>query len=174
MGEQTFLIKTKESSLVLFPKNLNSKTDAQVVIGDSEYTAAQIPSLHKSLWLPGEYEVRGISSVIKKNDKFSSVVIEIDGFRFLYLPKTAEVDEKYLEELDDINVLMVGVSEPKTAVKAARLVSPNYIVPMASGEELANFFTEFGASASETLPKLVIKSNSAIIDEMKLVSLASK
>lgn len=174
MGEQTFLIKTKESSLILYPKNITSKTDAQVVIGDIEYKTSQIPSLHKSLWLPGEYEVKGISSVIKKNDKVSLVVVEIDGLRFLYLPKTAEIDEKYLEELDDINVLLLGVSEPKTAVKAARLVAPNYIVPMASGEELSNFYTEFGASSSEVLPKLVIKSNSAIIDEMKLVSLASK
>lgn len=174
MGEQTFLIKTKESSLILFPKNISSKTDAQVVIGETEYTSNQIPSLHKSLWLPGEYEVKGVSSVIKRNDKYSSVVIEIDGFRFLYLPKTSEVDEKYLEELDDINVLMVGVSEPKTAVKVSRLVAPNYIIPMAAGEELSNFFTEFGASASEVLPKLVIKSNSVIIDEMKLVALASK
>ncbi len=125
---------------------------------------------------PGEYETKGVfirgyksHSVYGGQERLNTIyVVSLENMNLCFLGalSSAEVPNKVLEELKEIDILFVPVGEdvlsPAEAYKFAVALEPKIIVPMHydigdNAKALATFLKEGGENSPEKHDKLTIK-----------------
>ncbi len=151
---------------------------------------------------PGDYEKMGVRITGFKS--FHDKKKGADrGENILYKFETEEMsilhcgdlglvpDDSFVQELGDINVLLVPVGgfytiDPTDAVEFIKKLEPNMVVPMhyrspahevkafAQLATLEDFLKKMGITPEEPMPKLSIKKENIMEDEMKVVVLKAE
>jgi len=148
------------------------KTEADVVtISESLPQAYDLSRLKNQPFVidgPGEYEIKGLAiRGFAVNGKFVYLG-QLAGFRIVHLGSLVDLEDKILEELDGVDILLLKPDEKSQ--KMVREIEPAIVIPMAYEEsELARFCKEMGVEA-EILEKLVIN-RGELGEETKVVSL---
>ncbi len=146
---------------------------------------------------PGEYEVKDIfvQGVFSYHDEVQGkergantiYIIDAEGIRICHLGDfgEAELSDKHLKELGQVDVLMIPVGgtytvDAKKATKIISQIEPRIVIPMHYAieglnielEELDTFLKAIGEKSAEKLDKLVLQKKDLPVDEMKINPLA--
>ncbi len=156
LGHSSFYIKGSSASVVTDPFEPSSvgirfpKVAAEVVTishnHDDHNKAELVDGVKKVIQGAGEYEVEGVSIIgissyhdSKKGQergKNTIYVFEIDKLRIAHLGDLGhKLDDKTLEEIGDVDVLMIPVGGvytigPQEAVFITRAIEPKLVIPM--------------------------------------------
>lgn len=211
MGHSSFRIKGKNATVVTDPFSEKMtglkfpKTEADIVIVSHNHEDHnQSDQIDKDPYVisnPGEYEVKNVSvfgiatfhdnqkgAVRGKNTVF---VIEMDKIRICHLGDLGhKLDEKELEEVDGVDILMVPVGGSVTlnseeAMQVVNQIEPKIVLPMHYQEQglnpqvfsdllpLENFLKEAGEKI-ENLPKLSVNLESLPEEKQQVIVLERK
>ncbi len=143
---------------------------------------------------PGEYEVKGvfIQGIPSFHDEKKGeerglntiYTIEAEDVRICHLGDfgEAELSDKQLQEIGDVDVLMIPVGgvytiDAKGATKVISQIEPRMVVPMhykidglkVELEELENFLKAIGEKSAEKEEKLILQKKNLPSGEMKIV-----
>ena len=156
LGHSSFYIKGSSASVVTDPFEPSSvgirfpKVAAEIVTishnHDDHNKAELVDGVKKVIQGAGEYEVEGVSIIgissyhdSKKGQERglnTIYVFEIDKLRIAHLGDLGhKLDDKTLEEIGDIDVLMIPVGGvytigPQEAVFITRAIEPRLVIPM--------------------------------------------
>jgi L-ascorbate metabolism protein UlaG (beta-lactamase superfamily) len=150
---------------------------------------------------PGEYEVKNVSVFGieafhdnhqgQEKGKNTIFVIEMDKMRICHLGDLGhKLDEKELEEVDGVDILMIPVGgsvtvNPAEAMQVVNQIEPKIVLPMHYNEEglnqqifkdlapLSAFLKEAGDKI-ENLPKLTVSFDSLPEEKQQIVVLERK
>lgn len=161
-GDNHFTIKGREAVVQIDPND--TKNSGSVVITSQGDYSGEADFVFD--W-PGEYEARNVIihtiPVGVGDDEVRVISLEIDGIRVGNLGKLSEdLDEKVVEELGDIDILMVPMTlKPKVAQSLIEEVDPRMVILSRFGSDdlppIAPFLKEVGQSGLESSDKVVIK-----------------
>ncbi len=168
-GNNCFSIKGADATVLIDPEKGAPKSD--IVISSSD--DLKLPEADFSFDWPGEYEARGVLiHVIPEMDgdkEVRMISLEVDGIRLGVVGNTPALDDKTIEEMGEIDILMVPVTmKPKDAIKLVEEIDPKMVIPSmsnASGADLLGFLKEAGQSGLEATEKIKIKSKSDLDSE---------
>ncbi len=207
-GHASFLIRTREAKLITDPFDSSMtgikfpKTEADIVTISHHHqdhdSTVNITGSPLIIDLPGEYEKKGFrifgfssfhdKSQGKERGENILFKIESEGIKILHCGDLGLVpDEKFLETIGDIDILMVPVGgfytiDAKEAVELAKKIEPAIIIPMHYKTEKHNsqvfgkitsldvFLKEVGQSCVSQ-DKLTVKKEELEMMEMKVVVL---
>ncbi len=210
LGHSSFRIKGKSASVVTDPFDSKSvglsfpSVDADIVTishdHDDHNKQELVKNVRKVVAGPGEYEIMGISIIgtrtfhdnRKGKDRGVNTIylMEIDGMHLVHLGDLGhELEQKMIEDLGDIDVLMVPVGGEYTinytlAAKVVQTIEPKITIPMhyqvkglnqntfAKLTGVDDFTKEVGLPVERT-DELSVKAF-AQPEEQKVVILASK
>jgi L-ascorbate metabolism protein UlaG (beta-lactamase superfamily) len=149
-----------------------AKTEADIVtISQHDPAHADLSRLKNQPFVidaPGEYEINGVSVFGFAVNVSNIYLIEIEGVRVAYLADLTHLDEKTLEDLDGVDVLLV--KPQKEVIELINKIEPSIVVPMAEDEtKLEEFLKEYG-SEGERMEKLVV-SKGGLGEETRIVIL---
>ncbi len=156
LGHSSFRIKGKSASVVTDPFDSKSvglsfpSVDADIVTishdHDDHNKQELVKNVRKVVAGPGEYEIMGISIIgirtfhdnRKGKDRGVNTIylMEIDGMHLVHLGDLGhELEQKMIEDLGDIDVLMVPVGGEYTidytlAAKVVQTIEPKITIPM--------------------------------------------
>lgn len=210
LGHSSFKIKSKESSLVTDPYNDPNlgfkfpKTEAGIVTVSHAHDDHQAVNLVQGepfiITGPGEYEMKGISvfGLASNHDQDSGkkrgtntiYLIEMEGLRICHLGDLGEnLDDKKLEEIDGVDILMVPVGgfftldlpavvELITKIEPLIVIPMHYRLPSMNGDyanllKLSEFLKAMESEEKPPLPKLII-SKDKLPTEREIVVLEKK
>ena len=210
LGHSSFRIKGKSATVVTDPFDSKSvgfsfpSVDADIVTishdHDDHNKHELVKDVRKVVAGPGEYEIKGISIIgtrtfhdnKKGKDRGVNTIylMEIDGIRLVHLGDLGhELEQKIIEDLGDIDVLMVPIGgeytiDCATAAKVVQTIEPKITIPMhyqtkglnqstfAKLTGVDDFTKELGLPVEKT-DKLSVKAF-AQPEEQKVVILANK
>jgi len=203
-GVSSFLIKSKDAKLVTDPFDSYigyklPKTDANIVTISHDHkdhnNVSAVEGNPLVINMPGEFEkneirVFGFQSS-HGEDRGNNILfkIEVEGLSILHCGDLGVVpDEKFLETIGDVDVLMVPVGGTYTlnaeqAIELIKRIEPSIVIPMhynypkldqkEYGEKLApvsEFLKKMDRESVVPIPKLTIKKEE-LLEEMKVIVL---
>jgi len=135
----------------------------------------------------GEYEIKGvfIKAIACFHEKQKNVIykLEVDGMKVCHLGdfKQKELDEKQLEEIGEVDILMipVGTIEAKTATSIISQIEPRIVIPMMYKvdklkikiDDAKQFLKTMGAEGTEPEKKLKVRIKDLPTEETKIIVL---
>lgn len=185
-GNSCFQIKGSDATVVAdaYTDTKVSKLKANIlVLGDEaaqeKGNVAELEENPRIIDWPGEFEVSGVSiesypahaysksEVLKNQNVF---VFTIDGFRVCTLSSlNHDVSDDLLDKLGEVDVLIIPVGgknvlDTKTAQTIIEEIDPRIIVPSCF-ESPAEFLKANGKTDLQTVPKLVVKGKSELMQD---------
>lgn len=211
LGHSSFRIKGKTATLITDPFSEKMtglkfpKAEADIVtISHNHEDHNQSDLVEGSPYViskPGEYEVKNVSvfgieayhdaKEGQEKGKNTIFVIEMDKIRICHLGDLGhKLDEKELEEVDGVDILMIPVGgsvtvNPSEAMQVVTQIEPKIVLPMHYNEEGLNqqvfgdlssldaFLKEAGDKI-ENLPKLTVSFDSLPEEKQQIVVLERK
>ena len=211
LGHSSFKIKGKNATLITDPFSEKMtglkfpKTEADIVtISHNHEDHNQSEGIDGNPYVifnPGEYEIKNVSVFgiqafhddkqgVEKG-KNTIFVIEIDKMRICHLGDLGhKLDEKVLEEVDGVDILMIPVGgsatiSPADAMQVITQIEPKIVLPMHYNEEGLNqqvfgdlapleaFLKETGEQIEKT-PKLTVTFDSLPEEKQQIIVLERK
>jgi L-ascorbate metabolism protein UlaG (beta-lactamase superfamily) len=145
---------------------------------------------------PGEYEIKNIyikgfygfhDNVLgKERGRITIYTIESEGIKICHLSDLGqkELDEKQLEQIGDVDILMIPIGgnftiNAQEAIKIMSQIEPKIIIPMhyqipklkLKLDDVDKFLKILGIKDIEPLPKLSIKKKDIAEEEAKIIVL---
>lgn len=211
LGHSSFKIKGKNTTLITDPFSEKMtglkfpKSEADIVTishNHEDHNQADMVSGNPYVVSnPGEYEVKGVSvfgigafhdtKEGEEKGKNTIFIIEMDKIRICHLGDLGhKLDEKELEEVDGVDILMIPVGGSVTvnsseAMEVVTQIEPKIVLPMHYNEEglnqqifgdlapLSAFLKEAGDKI-EHLPKLTVSFDSLPEEKQQIIVLERK
>lgn len=211
LGHSSFKLKGKNATLITDPFSEKMtglkfpKTEADIVtISHSHEDHNQSDLVSGNPYVvsnPGEYEIKNVSvfgieafhddQKGAEKGKNTIFVIEMDKIRICHLGDLGhKLDERELEEVDGVDILMIPVGGSATvnaadAMQVVNQIEPKIVLPMHYNEEglnqqifgdlspLSSFLKEAGEKI-ENLPKLTVSFDSLPEEKQQIVVLERK
>ena len=204
LGHACFKLKNRNAVLITDPFDPKTtglkfpKVEADIITISHEHhdhnQISQVQGVPVVIAGPGEYEVKAVKIIGIKgyHDKVSgskegeNVIyrIYIDGISIVHIGCLGhKLDEKTLEILDDVDILLLPVSEEQTLTmseltEVVSQLDPKIIIPMHYSKEglskdkaskLEIFLKEMGKEGIKPVPKLVITKDKLPSEPMVVV-----
>jgi len=211
LGHSSFRIKGKNATLITDPFSEKMtglkfpKTEADIVtISHNHEDHNQSDLVEGNPYVisnPGEYEIKNVSMFGigafhdakegHEKGKNTIFIIEMDKIRICHLGDLGhKLDEKELEEVDGVDILMIPVGgsvtvNPAEAMQVINQIEPKIVLPMHYNEEGLNqqifgdlapieaFLKEAGDKI-ENLPKLTVSFDSLPEEKQQIIVLERK
>ena len=176
-GNTTFTLANNQKKITIDPQG-KENTDTHIYTKEQGHE----DTLKDFDW-PGEYEVGGIgwtSIPYQKEDGSNEMmyVFDLDYIKVCHLGNLdTDLDEKQLEAIGDIDILIIPLGENKTlsvkkGVSLIEKIEPRIVIPMLFNESsLSEFKKEFSIATSEELPSLNIKKSALPLEETQFIFL---
>lgn len=113
---------------------------------------------------PGEYE---IANVITVGLAANSYLFQTEGINLVFLGQDSHLGSDDLEKIDGVDVLILGVSDPKGATEIIEEVDPKVVIPYAAAD-LGQFLKAVGVKG-ETLPSYKLTKKSLPTEEERKI-----
>jgi L-ascorbate metabolism protein UlaG (beta-lactamase superfamily) len=165
-GAQTIMLKSKKENILIDPQKGVTQIDSRVIIfTERKFNYLGLDNEKVIIDGPGEYEVGGVEvRGLKVADGKMMYVIEADGVIVGVLGEIGEMlDEKQIEKIAGIDVLLVSIDECKIKSKVfadlAKKWGANYLIPVGykkDGESLKKFLDEVDEEGLEAIDSLKI------------------
>lgn len=154
LGNACFRLKGKNTTVVTDPYEKMAKTAADIVTISHDHhhdhhCLERVSDKPFVIQGPGEYEVKGVE-IIGIRGRNTIYLYRFDELRLCHLGDLGtKLDEKQLEELDGIDVLMI----PVDAVAALEQLEPKIVIPMHFGS-IEKFLAEVDQEELKPIDKL--------------------
>ncbi len=121
---------------------------------------------------PGEYEVEGISVFVFATELGHAALIQTEDIKVLIAKDSLK--ENYVEEMDIVDVVVVGLSEGsnKNIIEMLGKIEPSYVLPIGEKAAVEKFLKDFERSGREAA-KLSLNKSSITADATEVVLLNS-
>lgn len=205
LGHSCFKIKGKDNTILIDPYDETigklSKQSCDILINShqhGDHNHNEIVSDYKILIdVPGEYEIGGTfiygyptfhdNKLGEERGKNTIFSIEVEGYVVMHLGDLGhQLDQKFLEKIEDVDVLMVPVGgfytiDAKTASKVIAQIEPKIVIPMhfkkkddksdSQIDTLEKFMEEMGLEEVKEEDKLNLSSRTNLPEETQVVIL---
>lgn len=159
LGSKQFLIKDKAKqprvSIILGLPDQKKKTqlEADIVLAGLHQSTSGIDE-KKSFLInsPGEYDIKDVFIRGIQDNGHIIYVLDLGGEKIAYLSglAKADLDDRRLEQLGDVHLLIIAVNgdslDARAAVKLVNRIEPRMVVPMDyQADDLKQFLKTLGA-----------------------------
>jgi len=159
LGLKQFLIKDKikqpRVSIVLGQPDQKKKTPTEadiILVGLNESVSGIDQTKTCLINLPGEYDIKDVFIRGIQDNSHIVYLLDLDGQKIVYLSglAKAELDDRRIEQLGDVHLLIISVDGdglgPQAAVKLVNRIEPRMVIPMDyKADELNQFLKTLGA-----------------------------
>lgn len=174
-GEGCFKIQSGNTTLLTDPSTQRFKADITLITKPEVFDfPVSEPGLIAG---PGEYEVKEVEISGWPAKGTAVYLVKMEEMKLCFLGHLAgDLDPAVLENLDDVDILFIPVSEKpfldlETAAKIVKKISPKIVVPSFL-KDPKKFLKEI-EYPSETMEKLTIKKKDLVSDKIKIAVLKS-
>lgn len=182
LGSKQFLIKDKAKqprvSIILGQSDQNKKSqiEADIVLAGLHESVAGIDQKKAFLInLPGEYDIKDVFIRGIQDNGHIIYVLDLNGEKVAYLSglAKAELDDRRLEQLGDVHLLIIAVNgdslDPRVAVKLVNRIEPRMVIPMDyQADDLKQFLKTLGAEKQTEEGSLQIQLDSLPEEELAI------
>jgi hypothetical protein len=159
LGSKQFLIKDKikqpRVNIILGQPDQKKKTPPEadiILVGLGESVSGIDQAKSCLINLPGEYDIKDVFIRGIQDNSHIVYLLDLDGQKIVYLSglAKAELDDRRIEQLGDVHLLIISVDGdglgPQAAVKLVNRIEPRMVIPMDyKADELNQFLKTLGA-----------------------------
>ena len=170
LGKSCFKIKGKKAIILIEPSLEIKNLMAHIVIKNDPKSKISIKGEPVVIFGPGEYEIREIN-ILGTKETFATIYkIAMDGLSFLYISNLEEkIPEEKVEILNQVDILLLPVDEPKLASSLVSQLEPLVIIPT-NEEKVDEFLKEIRIEKAEKMDKFSV-SKGELMEERRIVIL---